>query len=126
MLALHPMPRCSRLVHVSLGRGNSLENRRRRCRPGHEIRAAVQMAAHNQDPFAAIGVSDSHKQEAAALVSQGLKPTRHVEANQLLYSIGAVAGYRCTVWSIGNPAPSACDIVRFPRIEGAVPCNRDP
>src|ERR1700730_9747234 len=82
------------IVRIALGRGNSLEDRRRRGWPGHKIRAAVQMAAHNQDPFAAIGVSDSHKQEASPVVTQvGLRarngiddsscvdPGRQVEAN---------------------------------------------
>src|SRR5258708_6611943 len=50
--------RAVEIVHVALGRGNSLEDRRRRCWPGHKIRTSVQMAAHNQDPFAAVGVSD--------------------------------------------------------------------
>src|ERR1700736_3648115 len=94
------------IVHIALGRGNSLEDRRRRCWPDHKIRTAVQMAAHNQDPFAAIGVSDSHKQEAGPIVTQvacragnvvdepsGIKPRRNVEANQLLYAIGTITGY---------------------------------
>src|SRR6266851_9042741 len=115
------------IVGVPLGRGNSLEDRRRRWRPRHKIRTAVQMATHDQDPFAAIGVSDSHKQEAGPIVSQvacragnvvdessGLNPRRQVEANQLLYAIGTITGYSCTVRGICSPAPSACDLVRFP------------
>src|ERR1700738_5139071 len=58
------------IVRVALGRGNSLEDRRRRWWPGHKIRTAIQMAAHNQDTFAAVGVSDSHKQEASPVVTQ--------------------------------------------------------
>src|SRR5260370_4173238 len=118
------------IVHIALGRGNSLDAPRR---PG------AQMAAHNQDPFAADGVSDSHTQEAGPIVSQvafragnvvdgpsALNPRRHVEANQLLYAIGTIPGYGCTVRGIRSPTPSACDLVRFLRLEGAVSCNSDP
>src|SRR5258708_22287092 len=106
------------IVRIALGRGNSLEYRCRRRWPGHKIRTAVQMAAHNQDPSAAVGVSDFYKQEAAPLVSQvayspgyvvdhssGLNSRSYVKANQLRYAIGAVTGYRCTVWGKCSPGP---------------------
>src|SRR5579859_3737333 len=113
------------IVRIALGRGNSLEYRRRRRWPGHKIRTAVQMAAHNQDPSAAIGVSDFHKQEAGPVVSQvaygpgnvvdqssGLKSRSYVKADQLRYAIGTVTGYRCTVGGKCSPGPSARDLIR--------------
>src|ERR1700761_2329884 len=94
------------------------------------------MAAHYQDPFAAIGVSDFHKQESGPLVSQvpyctrnvvdessGLNPRRHVEANQLPYAIGAGSSYSSAVCGKCSPGPTARDLVRFLRLERAVSCN---
>src|SRR5260370_17410454 len=64
------------VVGVPLGRGNPLENRRRRWWPGYKIRTAVQMAAHNQAPFPAIGESDSHKQKPSPFVTHSpLRPS---------------------------------------------------